>query len=176
MTKKIPVDAFMFAQQPPPIIYATNTFINVPIIFQYHDTPLIELTKVPTVGFTHKVNIFNQDGVKIAVAKGSKFYFTPEGEKSNLTKRHFPDHWVAELNGKPIFELKRTAKAWEVDSELYAPDGTFLVARHGMAPQYFNNAGGPLKLKGLTMSGSVVEGYRVGVWLKSDGSISIGNS
>ena len=39
-------------QSSPSITVATNTFINVPVILKYEDTPLIEVIREQGIGFT----------------------------------------------------------------------------------------------------------------------------
>jgi hypothetical protein len=48
-------------QSSPRIIVASNTFINVPIILKYEDTPLMEIIKEQGIGFTTQIPIYHSD-------------------------------------------------------------------------------------------------------------------
>ncbi len=49
-------------QTMPQVTFATNKFINVPIILQYDETPLISIVKEQNLGFTTQIPIYHADG------------------------------------------------------------------------------------------------------------------
>ncbi len=160
----------------PEVEYASNFFIDVPIILEYDDTPLIEVVQEQAAGFTTQFKIFNKDGIYIAKVKGSQVYLTKDGSKSNLTLRHPKNMTVCEMDGHTVFEVRRKdAAALRTDSELFTPDGSFLKANDQGTPSYLisrNNSS--LRVGGLVMVGCKFRGCRVGVHVTSKGSIEIG--
>jgi hypothetical protein len=50
----------------PRISFASNTFINVPTILQFDDTPLISVVRVADLGFTSEIPIYHSDGTYLA--------------------------------------------------------------------------------------------------------------
>jgi hypothetical protein len=147
----------------PSIVIATNTFFcRIPI--RYHDTPMLEfvkeLTTLNTDSFTTQIPIFHSDGTKLAVVKGANIYETKEGIKSGVTMRHLPDAKVCELNGKPVFEIKRKgAAAISMTAELHTFDGAFLkwsgVSLSGLLAM---EAGKSLQIGGMTMQECNLQG------------------
>ena len=65
----------------PIVKLATNTFINVPIILQYEDIPLIQIIKTESAGFTTEIPIYHPDGTYLAKVVGSRLFIIL-----------FPDH------------------------------------------------------------------------------------
>src|SRR5690242_20668530 len=98
-------------QSHPDVVIGSNTFRNVPTIIQFEVTPLIEVGKFEPAGFTTRIAVYHNDGTKIAVVKGSQVYLTDEGRKASVTPRYEAGLTVCELEGKPIFELRRTSAA-----------------------------------------------------------------
>ena len=114
----------------PVITIGTNHFLcNIPI--RYKDTPMLEVIKELTTfneeTFTTKIPIFHSDGTKLAVVKGNQIFRTEEGEKAGVTLRNPAGVTVCELNGKPVFEIRRKgAAALKMNAELHTFDGAFL--------------------------------------------------
>jgi len=155
------------------VVFATNTFINVPIILQYEDEPLIETVSIVDAGYTAQFNLYNQDGVRIAVAKGNQLYKTSDGEKSNLVIRYPDKRTVAELDGKTLFEISRNeAAALNLEAELFTHQGTFLRCHDSIDVRSIGNDE-PLALRGMVLSQNIFSNMPVGVTVRSD-SISIG--
>lgn len=61
-------------QAHPTVELATNRFINVPIILQYEDTPLIQVVKAVSAGFTTEIPIYHSDGTYLAKVVGSRIF------------------------------------------------------------------------------------------------------
>src|SRR4030042_3616112 len=92
-------------QSSPSIIVATNTFINVPIILKYEDTPLMEVIKEQGIGFTTQIPIYHSDGTYLAKVKGNRVYPTEAGKKANLEIIDTPSKFICSLDSKVVFEL-----------------------------------------------------------------------
>jgi hypothetical protein len=156
----------------PEVTIATNTFINVPTILQFEDTPLIEIVKELDTTFLPKFTIYDSDGNDIAVVKGTRIFPTEKGKLANVSIRDEPDILVCELEDKPIFELRRTAahafKGW---AELYAPEGVFIKMRELM-PIEVKVDGDILKIGGMSLSGNYVDVAKIGIHVTKT-SISI---
>ncbi len=160
----------------PSVKFATNTFINVPVILQYETTPLIEVVKAEKAGFTSQIQIYHSDGTYLAKAKGTQLYLTEEGKKAELNLRHLPGITVCEREGKTIFEIRREGPAaLKAQAELFAPDGTFLKCVDAEMLKLFS-ADKPLKLQGIVLINSIFSDSRIGVWIGKDGSIAIGSN
>ena len=154
---------------------ATNIFVNVPIILQYEDTPLIKVVQAETVGKTTEFSIYHSDGTLLAKLKGARLFLTPEGEKAGLVVRHPPDMAVCEMNGKEIIELKRIgAAAIATQAELYTPNGAFVKCRNSESTIEFSaKAGEPLRVGAISILYSSFTGCDIGVLVKADGSVTV---
>jgi hypothetical protein len=103
--------AELIYQASPLIVFATNSFINVPVILQYEDTPLLEVVQEVQAGFTTQFSIYHEDGRYLAKVKGSQLYPTKEGRMAGLVLRHPQGKTISELNGSPLVELTRSEAA-----------------------------------------------------------------
>jgi hypothetical protein len=114
-------------QEEPTFELGSNTFKDVPVVLQFGDTPLIEISQWENASYGVEFRIYNKDGVYLAKIRGNQIYRTEAGEKSNLFLRHPGDKTVCELDGKTLFELKREgAAALKGTAELFTPDGRFI--------------------------------------------------
>lgn len=84
-----------------------NTFVQVPVILQYDDTPLIEVISGQKAGFTTRFSIYNTDGMDMAKVVGSQIYPTTEGKKAGVTLEYPDKMTVCKLNGRVVFEIRR---------------------------------------------------------------------
>lgn len=160
--------------QSPSVTFATNTFIDVPTILQYEETPLLEIVLVEKAGFTTQIPIYHSDGTYLAKAVGSRLFKTEDGEKAGINLNYLKNKTVCELGGKILFEIQRDgAAALQAWAELYTPDGAFVKCSPDIMPILFNSEN-PLKVGGVMMSGNVFQGLRIGIWIRKDGSINIG--
>jgi hypothetical protein len=121
-----PMESLIY-QETPIVHLAGNTFVNVPTVLQYDQTPLIQVLRAAEAGFTTEIPIYHSDGTYLAKVVGSQIYPTADGKKAGVTLRH-PEHaTVCELDGKTIFELiRQDAAALKTRAELYTPDGSFI--------------------------------------------------
>lgn len=121
------------------ITVATNTFINVPVIVQYDDTPLIEVVNQQALEFTTQLSVFHQDGTYLAKVKGNRVFPTKEGKKSKIDVIIESSKYVCTLDGKPIFELSHeTGENFKADAELYTPTGYFVKFNDNPQPSIMN--------------------------------------
>jgi len=164
-------------QTSPIVTLATNKFINTPIILQYDDTPLISIINEQSLGYTTEIPIYHSDGTYLAKVKGTRVYATKEGEKAGI-KMSFPkDMTVCEMDGQTLFEIAHEkGDAFRTQAELYTPTGFFVKCTDLPTPQVFNSEGNELQIGGATISQCTFQGCRIGIWLKSDGSCSLGCS
>ena len=165
-------------QQSPLVEYASNYFLNVPIILQYDETPLIEVVREQAAGFTTQFKIYNQDGIYIAKVKGTQIYPTKEGTQSDIKLRHFDRVTACELEGKTLFEIRRKkAAALKTEAELYTPEGCFLKSNeYKMPSELIKSDKTALRIGGAVMVGNQFIDCRIGIHIKSDGSLGIGCS
>lgn len=161
-----------------PVVYlATNTFVDVPVILQYEDTPLIELVQEIDASFTTLFTIFDGSGSKLAVAKGTQLYLTEAGEKdAQLELRHEPTKTICVRGNETLFEIDRvTAAALRARAELFAPDGRFVVTRdiYDLPLEIMEGPNG-LQIGKLQMAGNQFGGCHIGIKICADGSIALG--
>jgi hypothetical protein len=168
-------DKLIFFQSPR-ITMATNTFINVPVILQYEDTPLVEVVKIEKAGFTTQIQIYHPDGSYLAKVVGSRLFTTKDGEKAGLTLKYPKDMTVCELNGQVLFEIHRLgAAALRAKAELFTPDGAFVKCTNELMPRlFFSEKETTLHIGGVVMMGNTFANLRIGIWVRKDGSLSIG--
>jgi len=165
-------------QSPPKITLATNTFIDVPVLLKYEDTPLIEviqLMKKRPIQFTTQIPVYHSDGTYLAKITGNRVYPTEAGKKANIEIRDTPGRFICSLENKVMLELAHgVGDAFKADAELYAADGYLVKCSDAPKPELFDLTGHAITVGGLTIGGSVVEGFSVGIWLRKDGSCAIG--
>ena len=81
------------------IIFATNTFVNVPTVLRVDGVSMIEVVQEQEAGYTVQIPIFHNDGTKLAVAKGSRLILTDAGKAAGLSLRHPNKMTVCEWGG-----------------------------------------------------------------------------
>jgi len=151
---------------------ATNTFINVPIILQLDDLPLIEVVQTVDASYTVQIPIFHPDGTKLAVAKGTQLYdVTEAGKKSGLTYEHPDKMTVCKLGNQTLFEIRRqAAAALKMQAELFTPNGRFVKCTDSPIAEIFKQAPSGMTMIGnLRMMGCTFSNCRIGIHLKSVG-------
>ena len=164
-------------QTAPSVTFATNKFVNVPIILQYDDTPLISIIKLQEIGYTTEIPIYHPDGTYLAKVNGTRIYATETGKKAGLEMRYLKDMTVCEMNGKTLFEIFHEAgDSFRTHAELYTPKGYFIKSHDAPIPEVIKSNGEMLEIGGVRMSNTLFSGWRIGIWLKSDGSCVIGSS
>jgi hypothetical protein len=165
---------FIF-QSSPNITIATNTFINVPVLLKYEDTPLLEVINEQGIGFTTQIPIFHSDGTYLAKVKGNRVYPIDAGNKAKIEIRNLEDKFICILENQVIFELSHgIGDKFKAEAELYAPDGYFVKCTDAPKPELFDIAGSAIKVGGVMMSGNVFQNLSVGIWLRKNGSCTIG--
>lgn len=164
-------------QSVPIVTLATNKFINVPIIFQYEDTPLIQIIKEAELGYTTSIPIYHTDGTYLAKVNGTRVFPTEAGKKAGIVMRHPVNKTVCEMEGKTLFEIHHeTGDAFKAFAELHTPDGYFVKIQDSPQPGLLNAQGNAIQIGGIIMSECTFQGVRIGIWLRKDGSCAIGCS
>lgn len=162
-------------QTSPRVTFATNQFIDVPIILQFDDTPLISVVREEALGFTTEIPIYHADGTYLAKVRGTRIFPTEAGKKAGLEMRYPRGMTVCEMAGRTVFEIiHEDGDAFRTHAELHTPTGFFIKSHDAPMPELISTTGEALRVGGVTMIGSTIQGYRIGLWLKSDGSVAIG--
>ena len=162
-------------QSNPTVTFATNTFINVPTILQFDDTPLISVIREENLGFTSEIPIFHADGTYLAKVRGTRVFPTEAGKKAGIVMRSLPSLTACELDGRTLFEIAhQKGDAFKAQAELYTPTGYFIKSTDAALPSLLKSDGTALNVGGLKMTNCSFSGVRIGIWLQSSGSISIG--
>ena len=162
-------------QATPIVTVATNTFINVPVVFQYEDTPLIEIIREQGIGFTTQIPIYHQDGTYLAKVTGNRVYPTEAGAKANISIRNLYGKFICLLDDKVMFELTHgVGDAFTASAELFTPDGRFVKLTDAPGLDFFDTKGGAIQVGGIVMSGNTFENLSIGIWLRENGACSIG--
>lgn len=165
----------LFYQNAPAVTIATNTFINVPIVLQHDDTPLISVVRDYALGYTTEIPIFHPDGTYLAKVNGTRIFSTEAGKKVGLEVTALPQLTVCKMGNRVLFEIHHEkGDAFRTAAELYTPNGQFVRCTDDAAAQLMNSNGQSIKLGGVTMSRCIFEGMRIGLLLSSNGSVSVG--
>ena len=173
-TRESAMDQLVF-QSSPTVTLATNQFVNVPVILQFDDTPLISVIREQALGYTTEIPIFHADGTYLAKVKGTRVFPTQAGEKAGIAMRHPQGMTICEMNGKTLFEIAHQAgDAFRTQAELYTPTGFLVKSTDTPTPQIIDSKGQELRVGGVHMRNCSFSGCRIGIWLKSDGSCAIG--
>lgn len=164
-------------QTAPIVTLGTNRFVNVPIILQFDDTPLISIAKNESLRYTTEIPIYNADGTYLAKINGTRIYATEAGKKAGLVMQHPAHMTVCKMGGKTLFEIRHgTGDAFRMEAELFTPSGFFVKYLDAPTPVLMNDKGEALRVGGVTMSGNIFANLRIGIWVKSDGSVALGVS
>lgn len=175
------MDSLIFSEFPI-VKFATNIFVNVRTILQYDKTPLIEVVdelitkKIVPKKYTTQIRIYHSDGTYLAKAVGTRLVKSPESDKAGVKLFYPKGMTVCTLNGKTLFEIKRNGPSQlSTTAELFTPDGYFIKSPQEYAPQLFlGSKQEPLDLTGIIIENCTFHGSRIGIWIKSDQSISMG--
>src|SRR2546427_4468677 len=93
----------------PTVTLGSNTFVNVPTILQFDDTPLISVVKEQALGFTTEIPIYHADGTYLAKVRGTRVYATDDGKKAGVVIKQLPQLWVCSVSGRTAFEIHQGA-------------------------------------------------------------------
>lgn len=160
--------------QSPCINIASNTFINVPVILRYENLNLIEVIKDLEIGYCTQIPIFHPDGTKLAVAKNSRIFNTPDGVKAGVKIEKYPGLWVCKMENKDLFEIRQQGPdLFKTTAELYTNDGFFVKCTDNPQVGLFDKNASALAIKGITLSGNTFSNIKIGIDIKKDGSIHI---
>jgi hypothetical protein len=164
-------------QQEPKVTLATNTFIAVPTILQFDNTPLISVVRDQDLTHTTEIPIYHQDGTYLAKVRGTRVFATEAGRKAGIEIRRLPKTTVCTLNKRTVFEIQhQSGDAFKAYAELHTPTGVLVKIADEPLPGLVDASGQALKVGGLVMSRCTFEGMRIGIWVRSNGSVAIGVS
>jgi hypothetical protein len=160
-------------QKSPTVTVASNTFINVPVILQYEDTPLIEVVKEQYLGYTSSIPIYHPDGTYLAKVNGTRLYLTGQGKKAGIVLDRLADRTVCKMGDQVYFEIEhQPGDAFKTYAELYTPDGVFIKTPDSNIIDVLNKDA--LKIGGLTLIQNSFRNLAIGIHVLATGEISIG--
>src|SRR5260370_32686898 len=112
-----------------------------------------------------QLSIFHNDGNCLAKVKGSQIYPTKDGKKAGIVMHYPVDGTVCKLNGRAVFELKRSGPAaWKGWAELYTPNGIFVKGTDtDLASFGIDISGNQTQLGNMLLSGNRLDGAQVGL-------------
>jgi hypothetical protein len=161
----------LFFQESPEVEIGTNKFINVPTIIQWEDVPLLQVGQFIEAGYTTKLRVFHNDGTHIADVNGSQVYSTSAGVKAAVSCRTEDGGLltVCEVEGKPIFELRRRnpgqLKGW---AEIHAPEGVLIKVTDAETAALLGD-GTALQVGGLAIRDGRFDGHEIGIHVTKQG-------
>ena len=159
----------------PTVTLATNRFINVPIILQFDETPLISIIKLESLGYTTQIPIYHPDGTFLAKVNGTRVYPTEAGKKAGIVMEYPAHMTVCKMGNRTLFEIyHEEGDAFRTQAELYTPNGYFIKTSDVPIPDVVSKTGESLRIGGLTMSHNTFVNSRIGVWIRSNGSLLLG--
>lgn len=159
----------------PAVTLATNTFVGVPVVLQFDDVPLLSIVREQGLGYTTEIPIFHPDGTYLAKVKGTRVYPTEAGKTAGIELKSLPQMTVCTLAGKTLFEIQhQPGEAFRASAELYTPTGYFIKATDHPALALAKADGQAISVSGISMSNCTFHGVRIGIWLQSNGSVSLG--
>jgi len=162
-------------QTHPAVNLASNVFVNVPIVLQFDETPLISVVTQHRLGYTTEIPIYHSDGTYLAKVNGTRVYPTDAGRSAGIIMRSLPNLTVCEHAGRTLFEVHhQPGNAFRLQAELATPTGYFVKISDNPPPSLIRSDGQSLRIGGSMMSGNVFNGCRIGILLKSDGSLALG--
>lgn len=173
--KKVKLMDEIVFQDVPIVMLASNTFINVPQVFVYETTPLIEVVNEVGLGLTTQIPIYHADGTYLAKVVGTRIYKTKEGAAAGVVINKHADTWVCELEGRELFEIKhQPGEAFKVTAELHTPDGYFVKWNYSDPKTDLLKIDGSILHAGQVMiSGSTFRNVPVGIRINKDGGVMI---
>ncbi len=158
--------------------FASNTLINVPVILQFEDTPLLEVVRSIHGQPDDKIALFASDGGKLGYMQGERLFLTSDGEKVGAKIDHKADAKVLRIDGKERYVLRKP-RPFEMHPkfELYTPTGILVAGEPDMIPGLTSpGSSEPLSLQGAIFEGNTLSGCQIGFWFDRQGSIAFGCS
>ena len=160
---------------PPEIVLATNTFINIPVVLKYDETPLIEMIHTQDFGFTTRVHIYHSDGSPIGNVTGKRLFLVNEEKQVAIDIKETTDKLTCRLLNKVVFQIASSKEAsLNMMCELYIPGGYMVKCSGWSKPQLFDPNGDIIPVGGVLVNGCIFRNSPVGIWLKQNGSCILG--
>jgi hypothetical protein len=79
------------------------------------------------------------------------------------------------MGDQTVFEIyHESGDAFRAHAELYTPNGYFVKSADAPLPDVVDASGQALRIGGMIMSGNLFQNMRIGVWIRSNGSLAIG--
>src|SRR5687767_2144696 len=129
-------------QTSPAVNFGTNIYVNVPIILQFDETPLISVINEQALGYTTEIPIYHSDGTYLAKVNGTRVFPTEAGKTAGIEIRKLPNLTVCELAGRTIFEVHhQPGDAFRIQAELATPTGCFVKVGNTPLPSLIRSNG-----------------------------------
>jgi hypothetical protein len=152
--------------------FGSNSFVNVPVILQVDDKPIIEVVTAAVTLRTTQFEIYDPNGIYVAKVVGPRLFLTNEGAKSGLKLHHPSLMTVCTLGTNTLFEIRRQeAGAIAIAAELYTSTGSFIKSSEAAPLTAFSKDG--IEIGRSQFVGCHFENLGKAFWIKSDGSMQI---
>jgi hypothetical protein len=176
LTKESLIGKNLLIYQSSPVFeYCSNTFIDVPVILQFEESPLIAVIREVDLTYTTEIRIYHSDGTYLAKVKGVRVFAVPGVADANIKIRSTSDTTICTLAGATCFEIKHSkGDSYRLHAELYTPNGWFIKGTD-RAPQILSAATGKrLDIQGTILYGNTIKGSKIGVLIDRHGNVAIG--
>ena len=119
--------------------------------------------------------IYHEDGTLLGKVVGTRFFPSEQGKKAGVKVDKHPNLWAYSIDNKAIFEISvYPGDRFKIEAELFSNTG-YLVRCHDMPLiEQFRVSDGATIVSNILMSGNLLVGCKVGLWLKSDGTLIFG--
>ena len=79
------------------------------------------------------------------------------------------------MEKQTLFEIhQQSGESFTTTAELYTPDGYFVKCLDQPDVELIDYSGNAIEINGNKMWGNTIEGFQIGLWVKKNGSFSIG--
>jgi hypothetical protein len=160
---------------PPAVNLSSNTFVKVPIVLQYDQTPLISILRDPALGYTTEVSVYHEDGTHLGQVVGTSVLSSAAGVQCGLKILVLPQVTVCRSANRIVFEIHHEkGDAFRAAAELHTPSGYLVRCADQAAVQLVNRAGTAVPLGGHKVRNCVFRGSKIGLLLHANGHVSVG--
>ncbi|MDG2071240.1 MAG: hypothetical protein P8J55_05810 [Pseudomonadales bacterium] len=160
-------------KKPPQVQLGSNIYVKCPVVLQFNDTPLIELSGYKTQQIRLKTHLYDQRGNYLGHLLGGDLVKTKQGEQRDLELKNTEDKISCSLDGQVLVEIIQDKKPWlRITAELYTPCGHYLQYLDS-TPTLRSPEGKTFVFNDQFMNGNMFGSCGIGVWVQSDGSLGI---